>query len=1251
MSTVSSPSASPDSSRPPEHSLVASLASSSDVTGSAQANGHVAGYDRSRTSDDIAKTEFRSTRTGGSRRIASDNVEVDTRREHDKKRGRLSGGFLLQPFSRKHRKKQGAGATVDAQGDGSPHQQQWKNGPDGSMDDVEQDQQSALYDRSVGRSSSTEDRLSSSARSRDTKGKSSVASYKSRQSPSTPGSSYSARLREARSSMDTHHGPPAADVDPSQIVRMALSLNEGRRLGLAPGQLPSNGSISSRRVTPSGLALSSPVDANRWQRQQSLSHKPSTPRSAGHSALGSTRLPESLTDEPSRPSSSRPSASISGTPLLSAGFDPDFGHNLSPATLLRAEKARTFFELSHEYRRLLQALPPLKKSGRPAAEEALGREYNPLQYIRNRKVRLRERYPLDSSTAGWDHVEKVQAWVDEVELESKRDGFVAGDATILPHWHKTLRRTDTTLETSADGRASMTPAATDKKVSGQPEWQIDPADLLADAHWLEQDNHKSLIEDRDGHKVYKRFRRTTQGSTAESAYGSSARGAGGLVTDETSPRSNTVASPLTSQPSEASDSDDGLQMGAKGHNSHHSRASRMKRHIFRRRKTLSDEDSSSPDGDDMTTAKDRTHLTKRGMKATNIGPLEKHMKMMLQKESRSNSVDSLQPSAKQHYKTNRRRGGVSDQHAESPEAPSEHRTRKDSNATVSPRSSLAISDASTPRISIEDFEDRTHHPNGSVGNRSRATSETSKSKMKAFPFAFIHKRGGSKAQNHIAENDFAASPPLETIRSQRSLESGHSSLASSRSNSYKDLSQQHSGSYTGQSRGDDDLSLTTTESHREATTRFFKGGRIGELVRTELPRKSDFVWKSKPPRKYSDTAQTPSSRHDMSEDESVISSKLMDRRSSSASDLTGRYRRQALPTFTSYQTHTTDSTSRYGSTDSLQGDHISAQQLAARNRKKSNRSPYDRLRPLSTGGSTDVSPNTSQPDMSRYQDDRSLRPVDSNTRTDSRSPSTSRVRTADRLLNQVLREPGHLSRRYGYPVTGLTSIAARPQDRGGDNTRGKESEDRAGGEHGVEAAMIMQDIINVESRLVATGIRARYLFERANEPPENPSDFLLAASADAKMPIAAVNRREEHVVAARLISATLENTINSFEDDAETFRSKTCRDLQGRIEDLRDKVGSRLTPEVRTCCDDADALIAKLTTTHTLAVKQVNENIELMMRSRWRRVRWFRRTGFTMLEWVVVSFLWVIWLLVALVRVIIGCLRCTKDAVRWLLWM
>ncbi|KAL3958731.1 hypothetical protein ACCO45_006893 [Purpureocillium lilacinum] len=155
-----------------------------------------------------------------------------------------------------------------------------------------------------------------------------------------------------------------------------------------------------------------------------------------------------------------------------------------------------------QYRRLLETLPPLKPGferqmtaisppatavasrgikfgSRDPPPPALGRQYNPLQYIRNRKIRARERKVIDGERQGFGDVEGVRL----------------GDVFSMP------------LYPGADEAESQaSPDANSKAVTRvrrpRVDWFIEPCDMIADAYWLERNDHKHLIEDRQWRKIF-----------------------------------------------------------------------------------------------------------------------------------------------------------------------------------------------------------------------------------------------------------------------------------------------------------------------------------------------------------------------------------------------------------------------------------------------------------------------------------------------------------------------------------------------------------------------------------------------------------------------------------------------------------------------------------------------------------------------------------------------------------------------------
>ena len=129
----------------------------------------------------------------------------------------------------------------------------------------------------------------------------------------------------------------------------------------------------------------------------------------------------------------------------------DFADQVSPATAARVEKAKIYFELAHEHRRLLSHLPPLRRPGTPApttGPEALQKAYNPLQYVRNRKLRIWEKTPINSESEGWHDVQKVKAWVDAVTSSHTETQHDSLECVRLPPLN--LRAVDTDGEDTED---------------------------------------------------------------------------------------------------------------------------------------------------------------------------------------------------------------------------------------------------------------------------------------------------------------------------------------------------------------------------------------------------------------------------------------------------------------------------------------------------------------------------------------------------------------------------------------------------------------------------------------------------------------------------------------------------------------------------------------------------------------------------------------------------------------------------------
>ena len=249
-------------------------------------------------------------------------------------------------------------------------------------------------------------------------------------SPSSPVSNHAAfRVSRAYDTSEPPVSRPTAQsqaIDPAQLVQMALSLSESRK----------------RHV-------SAPIStAPRTVRLDSPTPTPDTLRSHGENL-------QQLSQPKAKPTD------------LFARLSEDHNnvvHTFSAATISRAEKARRYFEQATEYRRLLRHVPPMGHnstatrasandgtatanppipnaghSNNAAVEEELGRQYNPIQSLRNRQVRVRERLHLLPPDNYFPDVAAAKHWVDRVVEATQTPEFRQPDyhvnlpdPTLLP---------------------------------------------------------------------------------------------------------------------------------------------------------------------------------------------------------------------------------------------------------------------------------------------------------------------------------------------------------------------------------------------------------------------------------------------------------------------------------------------------------------------------------------------------------------------------------------------------------------------------------------------------------------------------------------------------------------------------------------------------------------------------------------------------------------------------------------------------
>ncbi len=1134
----------------------------------------------------------------------------------------------------------------------------------------------------------------------DSRKRSSILSTTSQSAWSTDSSNRPAT--EARQNAGSHGNDRRSNAlgyntDPAQIVNLALHLSESRRRHFSGGSLlVPRDTVGSRRVISSGQpALGMPYSTSGGSLRQHLQQQRRVSRDM--SPRSSTSSKEAAS------SSQRQEQRRSWTPSQIQDRDSGLGQDVmfvaSDATLARVEKAKESFELLYEYRRLLQVLPPIPAVSKIRASnghgadkmpshtsQALGRAYNPLQYVRNRKVRLRQRRPLDAEADGWKNINMVRKWVDTVKED--REAGIARIDDPFP-----LPRFDTIPADSIMIDGLQAPAAAQSKRSsnsrpGRPamDWIIAPWDLLADAQWLDQDNNIESIEDHNYQKIV---------STPYSPRSNPPRK---CIESLRKGRQSTSltrrnGSPSRSEPLTARN--DSKERGRQRRGFHMPRTSmdgdygsRERKDRWPKRFIRSRNPSTSDESDfDKDIHGKRNGNRHRGRDQLDHAALEKHMTNLLAKEAETDE----EVLKKSNGNTDHRAIAEEDQgnRAGSEAAWQEHAPHRaqalqrlntdypsQGKHEIQARASLDERRLKHRRMSSDDFDSTVpnspselkHVPSIAI-NLSPPTSPpmSATSPKKSFPSrlgAFTRSRSRSVDRRAASVNDLGTdSKPTAQGSQQEALDTPfkdrlHKQNTSDSVNGF--LSPTKSTNRSVKSGAFDRASVKSikhTGGSESKLRGLFRGGRIAELVGNEVSRVGDILWK-KDSSSNDSRLETPASSH-VSEDSDIEDGDIsnldsspndnLSRVTTNADGVTKAMPSALTPDKPKYHISNLPSfrpqLDRDQSPRAVQHhDHITRQQLAQKKRVRSSR--FDRLAPPKI-------------------DMRSVSPSPSSTasRAASRSPesrdssgtrSNSRVRQADRNLNDMLGIPGQAGNVTKKPSpTGLSAYEARKPG----------SEERptlAGHRHWsisdrdvstVRGTMTKRDVARVRALLLSSGIKANEISRRAEEIPSKPPALLQSLREIFPGPVPLVPKSQEHVIAARTLLASIDSTNRQIKDAMDHFSHVTVEDLHTKIRAIDDRITYTLTPLVRNSADDADTLSTALTTTHTLAIKQLNHSVDIILRRRRRRFRWIRRAGWAMLEWTLLGIMWLAWLIVVIVRLVRGTIRALVVAVRWLFWV
>ena len=1080
------------------------------------------------------------------------------------------------------------------------------------------------------------------------------------------------------------------DTDPVQIVNLALNLSESRRRNFSGSHLSPVYPVGSRRFLSSGqpsagLSGNLPVITTGGSLRQHLQDQRRISRNISPRAK---KLQRQGAESPLISNGSNGTPQSAAVPVLDVGLADGTIFNPTEATLLRAEKAKLALELSYEYRRLLQYLPriPVRPSSRSTASKIvpsansdastpLGRAYNPLQYIRNRRVRAREKRTLDAEAGGWKDIDRVRNWVDTVASERETGVSKVDNHYPLPPYDVVLPNQVILDPSPALGGSHLTGQSSNKSRKLPGSWTTTPWDLLADAYWLGQDDNKKHIEDSTGNKIFFGVDVLGHASPRPSRDG------------EAAPKRplETIHKHMSAEdirPATAAAIDSHRERGRPRKplhelqspmHSHHSsldRKGRWPKNFMRSRSSSSSGHSPT----DEVIGQRQGHSVHDGFDSA---ALRKQMNDILKQEAedalheRRDIADSVRVKPLNQDQAD---GYTSQEESQRTEF---HGTRKDQLASESiPGSARMSLDKKRDRQSRTPFESARKSPSAHATSPKIAinlalTGDQPSSPKKLLPSGLGYLRPNrSKEREVIKQHDFASDSELSTnlsrqetnrLRSKESLQSGNGSVISNHL-----LSPNSAAMMDSRIRHSDSSSIKNVKITRDSDSKlrgFLKGRRIAELVGNEVSRVGDLFWRRDRDSTSSPVSPTVSNfaREDSDYDEdtcgidsppnaplsrATTNNEDMARLSRNSTNIEKpKYHIDNLPSFRSPFSRGDQSPERTKA--SLEHDHITRQQVEQRERRRSQR--FDRLAPpridmrnvLPTASPPMAPSHTRETDVS-YD----------NSRQSSASRSDYRARSADRRINEVLGAPGSIGR-YAPPPSGISGLKVR-QHRSKQRPnleKGRQWSICDRGVSGVRGAVTKRDIVHVRALLLSSGVKANEIVRRAHAIGEVQSPFLKGLEELSSGPIPPVPRNQEHRLAARILVNNIELTNQKVRDMADHFSNTAVENLHRQIKAIDRRVTDDLTPKVREAADNADAFSTQLTTTHTLAVKQLNDAVDVILRRRRRRFRWLRRGGFVLLEWTLLGIMWWVWFIVVIVRLIRATLGGVISGIRWFFWL
>lgn len=1107
-----------------------------------------------------------------------------------------------------------------------------------------------------------------------------IGNGNARRSPGTPPQTAATQQKQEESlhSEATLSSPQSShssvDMDSTQIVSMALNLSESRRLAQRR--------ISSQIVPPRLAPL--PTDSSvagtlrqqlQQQRRVSRTGSPRADRGSGQRAASSGRITSSL-QPPFEPISSEGS----------------YRYNFSNSTMARAQKAKDYMELLSQYRRVLELLPPLKPNSLSKVSTAtegsqlsmpmsldsihatgqIGRPYDPLQYIRNRKVRARERQAIDGQSQGFGDVNRVTDWVDDVaKWVATRQLRTPGSSALPPFSGADVYSMDSSPPTHITRPAMVKPKRP------KNDWIIEPADMLADIYWLEQEDHKRLVEDRNWRRMfpqdselYRPLSRAADEPSPGVVSGNSRHQQAAdieLLSARSTGDSKSQKADHDTNPSSTREKARQKLHEIRGfhrHSDSHARKPSRNRLRVRRDSTSSSSSSDSEKGHGRRTSGDNDKDI-----------LEKQMMEMVAREAQETTTgepgSSVEPELKQlktrpsdivsGASTNGRANGRKEARSDTSDA--DDKATADRQRMVSPqrpsRESLEVPPFRGRRMSIGSESSVPNSPDFRASRRDNyfipgigadlSPSSSRPGSPSRNPLSIVkhifRDRSRDRATERHQDMSLSAKESLTDVVSKDT----------SRLPSTTDLVSEKGPSHSrANSIGPEPnkLVVRTTgdshKSHRKSNSlrlvdhgagfrSLFKAPRIDSVLKSGVSKVSELLWKKESDAEDSDSSTTLSDESDDDGRSKGHASNTLSPTSSIRGRPAGQKKQErhyldVMPPFVAASDSRGKGHSRSGSVDAPLSNPTS---------QRSTR--FELLKPPRIDISAVTDSSTEGGAFNASDSEQRLDSIQERASAEDRRPSLSIRPPIDRRPSAESGKSRHFS---------ITQKDLAPE----------------------QTAISKRDVARLRAMILSSGVMAMEISRRSQQPTmltaetANDNNEVLTALGNrvswpevtslvpeeqrAELLAQPVSQAELFSVTARVLGTAIHSSRQRWQSEAESFKNHTQNELlNGRIESLRARLQLDLSAMTRTAAEEADEFSGDLIDGQRRKVKAVVDVIDKLLRRRRRRFRWLRRAGWLALEWLLVGFMWYVWFVVMIARIFLGVGKGFVRGVKWLLWL